>query len=366
MKNAACKDDPTAHALRLKFLDALRGIAIVAVFLFHTYTRWPGLYPYGDQYAHSFSVNYGWLGVPLFFLISGFVIFMTLEKSTGTVDFLKRRWLRLFPAMLICSLIIYCTASFFPFRPGGALSVRDLLPGLTFIDPQIWAKLLRSPQGVIDEAFWSLFIEAEFYVFAGSFYFLIGRRNLILLICAVFTVGGVLSWWKVGRLIPALLFPISVARQFGWFATGALFYCFFFERRYVHLLAAIGLGLIVAAELSHFSSTHFGVIAAVVIFFMGAVCSSYLQRALAIKPLIFLGFISYPFYLMHQNISVSSIVQLSNAGFPIPSVLLPIVPFCIVVGMAYIVAYYGEPSIRAVLRRVRNPSGFEPVTRLKR
>lgn len=48
-----------------------------------------------------------------FFLISGFVITMSLEKCIDFGDFIFRRWLRLFPAMLIASILILITAPFF-------------------------------------------------------------------------------------------------------------------------------------------------------------------------------------------------------------------------------------------------------------
>mgnify|MGYP003609638691 FL=1 len=128
---------------RIQYLDGLRGVAIILVVLFHAFARWPNLTPYGDEYAGFFITQYGWVGVELFFIISGFVIFMTLEKSSNIMVFMYKRWLRLFPAMLIASVFIYITAPFFYERPAGQPTWLSLIPGLTFINPSIFKLILK-------------------------------------------------------------------------------------------------------------------------------------------------------------------------------------------------------------------------------
>src|SRR5258707_5399491 len=132
---------------RVEYLDGLRGIAIGLVVLFHAYARWPEIVPFGNEFASVWLFSYGFLGVELFFLISGFVILMTLTKCANFSEFILRRWLRLFPAMLISSIFLMATASSFYERPGGVPVVRALLPRLTFVSPDWWAWLLGSSQG---------------------------------------------------------------------------------------------------------------------------------------------------------------------------------------------------------------------------
>ena len=96
--------------MRLAHLDGLRGLAIALVLLFHAYAGWTGQVPYGAAYADIGVFKFGWLGVELFFLISGFVIFMTLDKTASFGVFLYKRWVRLFPAMLLASALIVATA----------------------------------------------------------------------------------------------------------------------------------------------------------------------------------------------------------------------------------------------------------------
>jgi len=63
---------------RILELDSLRGLAIIAVMLYHYTSRYVRLY--GFHNTPPFEFWYGRLGVEFFFIISGFVIFMTLSK----------------------------------------------------------------------------------------------------------------------------------------------------------------------------------------------------------------------------------------------------------------------------------------------
>lgn len=69
----------SSSGLRLKNVDADRGIAAIAVVLYHY------LLNYNVVYGHSFEVSDYWhlggYGVDLFFIISGFVIYKTIEKK---------------------------------------------------------------------------------------------------------------------------------------------------------------------------------------------------------------------------------------------------------------------------------------------
>ena len=218
---------------RIQFLDGLRGIAIILVVLFHAYSRWPNHVPFGDRYAHFPLFEFGLYGVELFFLISGFVILMTLEKCRTLTEFLWRRWVRFFPAMLICSLIIYFAAYLFPQRPEGPVSYIDFLPGLTFIDPVWWRKIGLNVVA-LDGAFWSLFVEMAFYIVFGSLYFVVGES--VAIIC-LFSVS-----------LPHIIKAIIIANNspnalgyFSWFAAGALSYKYWTTKDRRVLATAFGI-----------------------------------------------------------------------------------------------------------------------------
>src|SRR5687768_11010130 len=83
---------------RIPELDLLRFIAAVSVVLFHA-TNWPA-----DPNLLTRIATYGSLGVPLFFMISGFVILMTAQNRSG-IEFINSRIARLYPSFWIAVLL---------------------------------------------------------------------------------------------------------------------------------------------------------------------------------------------------------------------------------------------------------------------
>lgn len=175
---------------RIDYLDGLRGIAILLVIGFHAYAFRTNILPYGDEYQNVFFFKNGWVGVQLFFLISGFVILLTLEKCAGFKSFIYRRWLRLFPAMLIASFLIYFTSEFLWERPSGEPKLLMLLPGLSFVEPGWWRLVLgvKNLNG-IEGSFWTLYAEMKFYVFAAIIYYRFGRTPMIVSLFFVYLLS---------------------------------------------------------------------------------------------------------------------------------------------------------------------------------
>jgi peptidoglycan/LPS O-acetylase OafA/YrhL len=343
---------------RIDFLDGMRGLAILLVIGFHAYARYPEVMPFGDHFATVPVFQYGWLGVQLFFLISGFVIFMTLEKCRGFVDFMLRRWLRLFPAMLICSVIVYVTFTFL--MPGvREVSLRAMLPGLTFIEPKTWSKLLGSAQPVLEGSFWSLYVEVRFYAFAGLLFFAFGEIAAIAGITLMFFIAA--SYELFPLVAPGISLHLleifrswTSAEYFGWFAAGALYYRFF-QTRAMSLFLAASMLVVPAALTTHQVSMSLSiptVLAALLIaaFFAISVYGEWLRPILRSRLLLFIGYISYPLYLVHENIMVQLTLKLANVAHWIPPGLLPVLPICAVVGLGWLIARYAEPALSSVIK----------------
>jgi peptidoglycan/LPS O-acetylase OafA/YrhL len=91
---AIIEDKMSSHRRFLE-LDGLRGLAALAVVLYHY------LYHYNSLFGHSFAIPdflwIGYYGVHFFFMISGFVIFWTISRTTKALDFIWSRFSRLYP-----------------------------------------------------------------------------------------------------------------------------------------------------------------------------------------------------------------------------------------------------------------------------
>ena len=332
---------------RITYLDGHRGLAILMVIVFHSYVKWPNHVPYGSEYADIAFFKFGWLGVNLFFLISGFVILMTLEKCKGIKEFIYRRWLRLFPAMAFCSVLIFATSELFPERPAGEPSLISLIPGLTFIDLDWWSFIFGGKIKPLEGSFWSLYVEFKFYIFAAFIYYFLGRNWMLfsLVLANVVTV-----------LFKTLnkYFPIDIVQSvysiceylsfsyFGWFATGGSLYVYSKTHDKRWLYTSIALALFCSVFVRGIQWRPALAAFTIAAFFIASVSNKALQSVLSHKWFQFFGFISYPLYLIHENMLVSMIAmvprwsQFDWGGAILPITILSIAAFFI---SKYVEAY---------------------------
>ncbi|MGC1457100.1 MAG: acyltransferase [Steroidobacteraceae bacterium] len=137
---------------RLPGLDLVRAVAIAWVMLYHASILWrvPG---------DSWIVRFGWLGVDLFFVLSGFLIAGQLLRpwARGTAPdyprFISRRLLRTIPAYLVVLAVYF----FVPWLRDGT-QMQPLWQFLTFTQ-----NLALEPREVFSHA-WSLCVEEQFYL----------------------------------------------------------------------------------------------------------------------------------------------------------------------------------------------------------
>ena len=113
---------------RIAELDALRGIAVLSVILYHYTSRYNDLYQHKSTYLLNFTL--GRLGVQLFFIISGFVIFMTLERCSNIKQFIIKRMSRLYPAYIVSVTLTFTIVSFVGLK-GREASISDAIFNLT-------------------------------------------------------------------------------------------------------------------------------------------------------------------------------------------------------------------------------------------
>ena len=152
---------PVRHVAEL---DSIRGVALVLVVLCHLWIVWPTW-----TFAKAFSGG-GFVGVDLFFVLSGFLITALLldeQARTGAVrlaSFYWRRALRLLPALwfFLAAYLVYAVVADYPPFGRSSDDWQSIRAGLTF--GMNW-HVLWHPLNTADlTPLWSLSIEAQFYV----------------------------------------------------------------------------------------------------------------------------------------------------------------------------------------------------------
>ena len=345
-----------ASKKRILVLDGLRGLAILLVLLFHGYSVWSAYYPYKRQFSEIILFKYGSLGVQLFFLISGFVILMSVEKTTNYWKFLKKRWIRLFPSMLICSLLVYLTANFFYERPFGIPELKSLLPGITFINNGILEMIFKTDFPVLELSFWSLYVEVKFYIIFGALYFMFNRKIALLGIFLLYLSACILQIFIFHNLIHEsglLKTYIGSFIHFGWFVAGALTYMYYQKPDKKTLLAIIFTVLCSLFYAYKFQDlTLLIYLIVVTLVFFAALFWEKFGAIFCTRFFTFIGFISYPLYLLHENMLIASIIKIHKYLPQIPYFLLPILSSIFIIAIAYIVAKYLEPILQKQLKKI--------------
>jgi peptidoglycan/LPS O-acetylase OafA/YrhL len=193
---------------RLPVLDGIRGIAILPVIVYHTVLH-GGFDPTTkvDRAFVRLSL-FGWCGVDLFFVLSGFLITGILYDTRGSVGYFKnfytRRVLRIFP-LYYGFLVLFFLVLFFLVLPF-LLPQNDGLCSVRKEQVWYWTYLVNIaiayrgwPSDLIIAHFWSLAVEEQFYLFWPLVVFLFPRRTLMSLCCLM--IGGGLVLRIVVRML---------------------------------------------------------------------------------------------------------------------------------------------------------------------
>lgn len=179
--------------MRIVALDLIRFFAALSV-VFHHYMSRPGSNPFPTL---SELTNYGYLGVPLFFIISGYVIALSANNRTA-LQFGVSRFVRLYPALwagIIFTVVIMVVFT------GKQYSAAQILANFT---------LLNEYLGVedIDGVYWTLKVELKFYACV-----------FLLLACGVFQKYTI--WLSVWLGLTAMHAAFGQPFFMGWFISPA-------------------------------------------------------------------------------------------------------------------------------------------------
>ena len=283
-----------ARGARLPELDALRGVAVVMVLLYHYTTRFSELFPNAVPAAFSFPI--GEYGVELFFVISGFVITMTLDRSKCASDFLVARCSRLYPAYWVAVLLstfVLAESS----GPFDAPTAHQVALNLTMVHG-----FFHVPS--VDGVYWTLEVELLFYalalaVFTTGFLRRLDKPLLVWLALAAFFASPLWDAFTEGVPFSGALAKLLILPYAPFFALGILFHRIYRGEG----TRASNYGLIALALAIVMSTAPLPM---ALITLAGCLAFSRLTRGgipvLRMRPLVFLGAISYSLYLVHQKI----------------------------------------------------------------
>lgn len=330
-------DKNMSDGKRLAELDALRGLSALAVVLYHYTTRFDEVY--GHPCALMFRFPLGHYGVQLFFIISGFVIFMTLEKTRKGMDFVASRFSRLYPAYW-AAVLLTCAVVSLAGLPGKQVSFDVALVNLSML--QTFAQVPS-----VDGVYWTLAVELCFYaIMFGLFKArLLQHIESVAVVWLALMISVGVAERNLGLSIPG---PVKTCLILGFanlFIAGIMFYKIMKGEGAALQYAILVLCLIAQRFTSDWRATFIATFFFLVFF---AVIRGWL-RFIAGRPLIYLGTLTYTLYLTHQNIGYVIIRALNKLSLnPNLSVMIAI---AISLSLASAITFLVEKPALNLIRR---------------
>jgi peptidoglycan/LPS O-acetylase OafA/YrhL len=286
---------------RLREIDLLRFLAAMGVVLFHfAGFKGPGAWPEPSLQmfpALGEVARYGYLGVDLFFMISGFVILMS-AWGRGPGEFGISRVTRLMPAYWAAVLLGLAIWAVFRLGKGN--------PDLVF--PNL--SMLQGGLGLdnVDAVFWTLWVELHFYVLIGVLAAIgITYRNCLLFM-GCWTLASVFADEADAKILQVMLMPTWSC----YFIAGMALYLMYRFGPNLLLWGFVGVSWILAVHWGVWRTTHVftsanGKVAAVAItlvFLVMILVATGRLRWLDWRGLTVLGALTYPLYLTHSQVAL--------------------------------------------------------------
>ncbi|XLS30785.1 acyltransferase family protein [Flavobacteriaceae bacterium M23B6Z8] len=303
---------------RLYHIDLLRFIAALYVVFYHYGFR--GFAKDDMSVVHyppleGFS-KYGYLGVDLFFIISGFVILMT-AKNSNIVDFCISRLSRLYPAYWVGVALTTIVVVFF----GGerfSVSTGQVAFNLTMLNG-----FFEIPY--VDGVYWSLLVELKFYIIIGII-LLFNKIRFIKVISYLLLGIAVLQLvlpFGEAPLPLKLLYYFTFPRWSSYFIAGMFFYLIKSEKKLGYYVLPIIACYLISIQYAFLKADHYNVmyngifsyttVAILITVFYSFMFLVSLGKLQFLNKKIFLslGVLTYPLYLIHQNIGFIALNNLN-------------------------------------------------------
>jgi peptidoglycan/LPS O-acetylase OafA/YrhL len=287
-------------------IDGLRAIAVLSVVLFHL-----DLIP-----PRHFAVHGGFVGVDIFFVISGFLISKIIfaEQSAGTfslLNFYSRRAKRILPALLFVGGMTMFAGFLFLYPPQYARLSNSLLSALGFAANIYFYETMQYFGPGARELpllhLWSLGVEEQFYaVFPIAV--IVGTRVRTPMLLAALAVSLVAAQWQLAT-DPAAAFYLSPFRSWELLIGSMLALPNMWKSSSIAVSRAVGIaGLLMVAWSIHYTdptASFPGLMAlppcvgSAMIIWSGECALTLPTKLLSIRPAVLIGRWSYSIYLYH-------------------------------------------------------------------
>ena len=327
----------------IKELDLFRGIGAILVMLYHYTTRYE--ISFGHIGNYEIYVPWGDTAVSLFFMLSGFLIFITLREEDTALEFLHKRVIRLYPTYW--AAIVLTTIFNIFLLPEKVRPFSTILINFTMV--QRFFDIEN-----VDTVYWTLYYELLFYIIIAIAISFGKRKNIkgISPIVWYILMGFVILFSKI-RLnhlddkgidwMSKLIMP----RYIHMFIVGIMLYYLYKNKKnfFAH-------GVILLCIYNHYINhdleyTRFFIL--YILLFYLVVYGVRISTPLG-RPIAFIAKISYPLYLTHQFIGCGIIRCMEAIGMTHEIFL--IVPVAISILLAYLLHHFvEEPSARYFKRK---------------
>jgi peptidoglycan/LPS O-acetylase OafA/YrhL len=336
--------NPEEHSGYRPDIDGLRAIAVAGVVLFH---------------ARPSALPGGFVGVDVFFVISGFLIsgmiYARLSRGTFTIrDFYARRVRRIFPALGLVLLVTWLLGWRALFADELVALGKHMAAGAGFLaNIKLWREA-----GYFDTSaelkplqhLWSLGVEEQFYIFWPVLAAVVFRFGIPFLAVAVGlgALSFVLNLAMVDHhastaffLLPTRFWELAMGAALAAVPRGRLPF------GQEDAVSTIGLALIVASMFLVTGGAGFPGWRALpptlgALLVIGAGPAAWPNRLLASRALVFLGLISYPLYLWHWPLL--SFARIAEFGAPSQGILLAAVALSVL--LAWVTYRWLEKPVR--------------------
>jgi peptidoglycan/LPS O-acetylase OafA/YrhL len=287
-------------------------------------------YYHPNQFSGHIKYEYATYCVAFFFIISGFVIFMTVERCKSPFEFAYRRFIRIYPTYWICliisSLVLYNFG-----LPQNKPTLTQFIVNTTMLQKVFNTKL-------IDASYWSLFPELLFY----GIIFIVYKIKLL---HKIYLWG---SMWLICSFINSY-FNFHYADQLfqyaGLFLSGILFYTIAKgDNRLIHHIAILASYITVVIGYNSVTHSVNNYIPLAIVYALFYLFLFNKLKFLEVKPLGFLGYISYPLYLIHQGVG-SAMLYTFKTHFNLNHYWTLVLPVAVSIILAFLISKFFEKPV---------------------